>query len=78
MNASTKATSTVHQALANLRENKFVDQFTRAVLIDINLYNPTIDYVCTVRMVLEQTAGAGYIPSSRYHTTRLYVTCRSG
>lgn len=70
--AEDKATSVVGQLLSHLEENHYIDQYSRAAIVDLNLYNPNVDYIVTVRLVLEQTAGAGVIPTARFHTVRLF------
>ena len=63
--------------LKDMQDNSFVDLRTRALVVDINVYNPNLDYSCLVRMVFELPDGGGLLPWARMLTVRLYRDYRA-
>ncbi|RHY32614.1 hypothetical protein DYB32_002388 [Aphanomyces invadans] len=59
----TKEHCTVYKMLDDLRANKFWDLATRAIFVDLSVYNPHCNALAVVRLFLEQTDGGGIMPS---------------
>jgi hypothetical protein len=51
---------------------RFVDIRTRAVFVDLTVYNPTLDRACFVRLLLEMTESGGVVPSAYFEMVRLW------
>lgn len=64
--------SPVITRLRELRDGKFIDLHTRAVLIDAVLYNPSLDYLMLVRITAEMPVVGGVVPSHKFAALRLY------
>ncbi|UJR17432.1 hypothetical protein I4U23_004327 [Adineta vaga] len=52
--------------LSLLRQLKWIDQYTRAILIQMSLYNPNIQTFTSVTFLLELLPVGGIFPSSRF------------
>ncbi|KAH9091325.1 hypothetical protein LEN26_018737 [Aphanomyces euteiches] len=76
--AATKVNCAVWHTLEELRENKFWDLATRAIFIDLNVYNPHCDVVAVVRLFLEQTDGGGLTSTATIRPFRPYSMFKSG
>jgi hypothetical protein len=50
----------------------YIDLHTRAVFIDLSVYNPHLDRVCFCRLIFELTSAGGVIPSEFFRTIRLW------
>jgi hypothetical protein len=57
--------------LAFLRENDWIDKRTRAVFIDIPLYNANMGLFTSVSLILEYIPGGGVTSSTHFRTLRL-------
>ncbi|OQR84610.1 hypothetical protein ACHHYP_13117 [Achlya hypogyna] len=64
----------VHERLESLRTHKFFDRATRAIFIDMALYDMHIDHVTTVRLFLEHFQGGGLAPQAEFLTYRVYAS----
>lgn len=60
------------QVLQWLENDHYVDSHTRALMLDVNLYNVMLQYVLVLRFVFEFPAGGGVVP--RLVTTSAPVT----
>eukprot|EP00947_MAST-08B_sp_MAST-8B-sp1_P004087 g4087.t1 len=57
--------------LAQLRANKWLDEQTRAVVVQYNVFNPNYNVYCAVKQVLEYLPCGKVITSSRYDVLKL-------
>jgi len=64
--------SPVIARLRELQDAKFVDLYTRAVLIDLSLYHPSLDYMMVIRLNAEMPVSGGVVTSHKLSTLRLY------
>jgi hypothetical protein len=62
------------ETMRNLVESKYIDLHTRAVFVDISVYNLMMDRMLYVRMVLEMTKAGGVIPSYDFNSFNLFAT----
>ncbi|KAF0698651.1 Aste57867_10745 [Aphanomyces stellatus] len=76
-NVSTKTNCTVLAAIEELRENKFWDMATRAIFIDLSVYNPHADVVAVVRLFLEHTDSGGLMPTVSVRPFRPYLVLQT-
>jgi hypothetical protein len=58
--------------IRNIINSRYIDLHTRAVFVDVNVYNPMIDRVCVIRMGIEITKAGGALPQSEFEVFRLY------
>jgi hypothetical protein len=61
-------------AVRNLTRSGFIDLQTRAVFVDLAVYNPQLDLVCQVRLIAEMPVGGGVMTSYEIEADRLYET----
>ncbi|UJR27882.1 hypothetical protein I4U23_009147 [Adineta vaga] len=59
--------------LAQLHQLQWIDAQTRAVLIQMNLYNPNIPIFTSVVIIIEILPSSGVFPSARFEPLDLYV-----
>ena len=64
--------TTADAKLKELWDNHFVDLRTQALLLDMTVYNPLLDFSCIVRMAAEMPASGGLLPLEKFITVRLY------
>jgi len=58
-------------AVAELKENKWLDRQTRAVFIDFSVYNANVNLFCVVRLVTEFPASGGAVSSWNFRTVKM-------
>ncbi|CAF1675262.1 unnamed protein product, partial [Adineta ricciae] len=58
--------SELRSNLSLLRQFKWIDQYTRAILIQMSLYNPNIQMFTSVSFLLELLPAGGVSPSTRF------------
>jgi hypothetical protein len=58
--------------LQSIMGSNYIDKQTRAVVVDITVYNPMLDRVCFVRIITQLPAAGGVIPFSEFHVVRLW------
>lgn len=63
----------VKSIIDSLRQNQFIDRRTSVVYIDMVIYNPNLDRICTVRMSFEIPITGGVIPSININNQRVYA-----
>lgn len=59
------ATARYEELIDKLEKNKWVDLRTEALILDMTVYNPRLDFACVIRMVIE-TPVAGKAASLAY------------
>jgi hypothetical protein len=62
----------------NLTAAGYIDLQTRAVFVDVSVYNPTLDLTATIRMVAEMPVGGGVMTSYHIEAAQLYVRPSGG
>eukprot|EP00794_Sanderia_malayensis_P003794 gene3794-4317_t len=63
--------SEANSSIKYLKENLWIDTFTRAVFIEFTTYNNNKNFFCIVTLLLEFTQDGGAFPYTRIVTTRL-------
>ncbi|OQR84624.1 hypothetical protein ACHHYP_13118 [Achlya hypogyna] len=61
-----------YETIEELRTLKYIDMATRAIFVDMTLYNANFNQVSTVRLLFEQTGAGGVGAQSEFITYRLY------
>eukprot|EP00935_MAST-01C_sp_MAST-1C-sp1_P002144 g2144.t1 len=56
------------QLIKDLKESHYIDLQTKALFVDINVYNAMLRKLCYVRLVAEMTDAGGVRTSSKYET----------
>eukprot|EP00494_Astrolonche_serrata_P009603 UN09657 len=59
--------------LNDLREGPYLDEFLRALFIDVNLFNPTTRLHTLCRLTIEHTPGGKIIPMYEFVTWNLLL-----
>ena len=54
--------------LAMLERDGWIDRFTRAVFVELSVYNPPTGFLCTVKLITEFLPTGGAISYSRLHS----------
>nr|AKN21727.1 PKD2-1 [Schmidtea mediterranea] len=57
--------------LSNLQNNLWLDHGTRAVFIDLTVYNANVNLYCVIKLIFEFPPTGGIIPSSQFRTLKL-------
>jgi len=52
------------QALGELKQNLWIDEKTRAVIVSLNLYNGNYNYYCVSQFLIEFTPGGTIVPTA--------------
>jgi hypothetical protein len=65
-----------HKVVRNLVHSNYIDLQTKAVFVDLTVYNAMIDRICSIRLVAEMTRAGGVLPTHEFEVLRLweYVT----
>ncbi|OQR96197.1 hypothetical protein THRCLA_07344 [Thraustotheca clavata] len=71
-NPSTRVHCPQYETIESLRTHKFFDMATRAIFIDLTVYNANFNQVSTIRLFFEQTASGGVSAKVEFITYRLY------
>lgn len=59
-------------AVAYLQEKNWLDRHSRAVFVEVNLYNPNANLFCLISLILELPHSSGTHPFQLIKTLRLY------
>jgi polycystin 1L2 len=60
------------QIIDNIVLSKYIDMHTKAVFVDLTVYNPMVDRICYIRMVGEMTKAGGVMPTYEFMVMRLW------
>lgn len=63
---------TAFQTLHELSTNNWIDQYTRAILTEINIYNVDVNLLCVITLIYEFLPSGSGIPSINVQTIKLY------
>lgn len=55
-----------------IKSGNYIDQHTRLVTIEMSIYNPMIDFMCSIRLSITFPKAGGLLPSSDMDVVRLY------
>ena len=66
------------QVIRDLVRSKYIDLHTRAVFVDLNVYNAMLDRVCFCRLAIEMTASGGVVTDSDFEVVRLWERVTTG
>jgi hypothetical protein len=58
--------------IKDLMHSDYIDLHTRALFVDVNIYNPSLDVIVHSRMTAEITNAGGVMTSSHFEVVRLY------
>lgn len=58
--------------ILSLRESRYVDLHTRAIFVDMSVYNPMLDRMVYARLVGEMTPAGGVMPDSEFRVVQLW------
>jgi hypothetical protein len=60
------------RALRQLVESDYIDAQTRAVFVDMTLFNPMVGHICWMRYVLEVTEAGTIVPRNDFSVVHLW------
>jgi hypothetical protein len=60
------------QVIQDLYKSRYIDKQTRAIFVDMTVYNPMLDRIAFVRIVGEITTAGGVMPTSELDVIRLW------
>jgi hypothetical protein len=60
------------QIVTQLAKSRYVDLHTRALFVDVSVYNPMLDRICHCRMIGEITSAGGLLPTFDFQVVRLW------
>jgi hypothetical protein len=65
-----------NKVVRNIVHSNYIDLQTKAVFVDLTVYNAMIDRICSIRLVAEMTKAGGVLPTHEFEVLRLweYVT----
>jgi hypothetical protein len=66
------------QVIRDLVRSKYIDLYTRAVFVDLNVYSAMLDRVCFCRLVIEMTASGGVVTDNDFEVVRMWEHVTSG
>jgi len=61
-------------AIGAFFDSGYVDLHTRALVVDLTVYNPQLERMLNVRLVAEVLAGGGMVPNHEFHSMRIYAS----
>ncbi|XP_038652376.1 polycystic kidney disease protein 1-like 1 [Scyliorhinus canicula] len=61
-----------HATLLTLKETEWIDQYTRAVMVEFTLYNPPTNLFTTVSLLAEFPPLGGVLPSAHIESVSIY------
>ncbi|KAG7235119.1 hypothetical protein INR49_025224 [Caranx melampygus] len=64
--------SVIHSTLDYLFRNKWLDMYTRAVIVEFTVYNANVNLFCIVTLLFETTAIGAFQFHTELHSVRLY------
>jgi polycystin 1L2 len=60
------------QIIQNIVLSQYIDLHTKAVFVDLTVYNPMVDRICYIRMVGELVKAGGVMPTYEFMVVRLW------
>jgi hypothetical protein len=60
------------KVIKSLVESHYIDLHTRAIFVDMSVYNPMLDRMCYIRLIGEITSAGGVMPDSEFVVVQLW------